>query len=216
MKHVLLVGAMLLGGCSGAPEPGASLPRPREGAFVRVVNLSARTVTARRNDAVFGIPLKTGSWTPFHRVAPGRHRFDFDGKALELELDPSARATLVVSNLATGVEVLVDEPRTSGDEKTALVAIATVAVPHSEIRVGETALPMPKGGTGVGRAVSVASGRALVQFGDGSPAESIDFAPGGGYTIFVAQLSDGTTYRRIVHNNPPLRLGTVNAPVGSS
>jgi hypothetical protein len=196
-------------------EPVANLPRPKAGAFVRVVNLGPDEVSIKRNDAVFGVPLKKGSWTPFHRVAPGTQRFDFNGASHTLNLDPAERATLVVVESPPRVEVLRDEPRTSGDDG-ALVAVASLGVSDAKVTLRGASLPMPQGATLVGEAVRVASGKASVGFGDGSPDQTAEFKPGGGYTIFVARLPDGTAYRRIVHNNPPLRLGTVNAPVGSS
>lgn len=216
MKQSVLLCATLLAGCSGSPEPAAKLPRPKAGAFVRVVNLAPDEVSVKRNNAMFGVPLRKGSWTPFHRVAPGTHRFDFNGASHTLILDPGARATLVVAGSPPQVEVLRDEPRASDDDTGALVAVATLGSADATITVGGTSLPMPKTATGVGEAVRVASGKSSVAFGDGSPEETADFQPGGGYTIFVAKLPDGSRYRHIVHNNPPLRLGTVNAPVGSS
>lgn len=216
MKRSVFLCAALLAGCSGSPEPVANLPRPKAGAFVRVVNLAPQEVLVKRNDAVFGVPLKMGSWTPFHRVAPGTQRFDLNGASHTLTLNPAERATLVVFGSDAQVEVLRDEPRTSDDEKGALVAVAALGSAGAKVTVGGASLPMPKAATGVGEAMQVASGRTSVGFGDGSPDQTADFQPGGGYTIFIAKLPDGSTYRRIVHNNPPLRLGTVNAPVGSS
>ncbi len=216
MKRSVFLCAALLAGCSSSPEPVASLPRPKAGAFVRVVNLGPDEVSVKRNDAMFGVPLKKGSWTPFHRVAPGPQRFDLNGASHKLNLDPAERATLVVVGSPPQVEILRDEPRTSGDDKGALVAVAAFGSTDAKVTVGGASLPMPKAATGVGEAIRVASGKTTVTFGDGSPEQTADFKPGGGYTIFVARLSDGSIYRRIVHNNPPLRLGTVNAPVGSS
>ncbi len=216
MKRSTLLFMVLLAGCSGPPEPVASLPRPKAGAFVRVVNLSPEEVSVKRNGAMFGVPLKKGSWTPFHRIAPGTQRFDLSGASHTLNLDPAQRATLVVVGSPPQVEVLRDEPRTSDDDKGALVAVAALGSADAKVTVGGASLPLPKAATGVGEAIRVASGKTTVAFGDGSPEQTADFRPGGGYTILVAKLPDGSTYHRIVHNNPPLKLGTMNAPVGSS
>lgn len=216
MKRSILLFGMLLAGCWGPPEPVESLPRPKAGAFVRIVNLGSEEVSVKRNGAMFGVPLKNGAWTPFHLVAPGTQRFDLNGALHRLNLAPAERATLVVVGTPRQVEVLRNEPRSSDDEQRALVAVATLGSAVTKVTVGGAILPKPQGAARVSKPMRISSGKATVDFGDGSPEQTADFQAGGGYTILVAKLPDGSTYRRIVHNNPPLRLGTVNSPVGSS